>query len=82
MNTNYDGPCVWYQGKQYVPVEELAELRLAVEGLERAIKNWGIVEFSIRNSNVSSYMNEWETRALRAEEILRDRKRGSSQAQD
>ena len=30
-------------------------------------KSWGVIEIAIRNPNVSSYMNHWEGRALKAE---------------
>lgn len=33
-------------------------------------RTWGIVEIAVRNPNVSSYMNHWEGRALKAEAAL------------
>ena len=35
-----------------------------------AWKTWGIIEIAVRNVNVSSYMNHWEGRALKAEAEL------------
>jgi hypothetical protein len=54
-----------------------AELILEIDGLmgqnaalEAEVeqwKTWGIIEIAVRNLNVASYMEEWESRAIKAE---------------
>ena len=45
-------------------------LKVMMADLQRELASWhtwGIVEIAIRNPNVESYMNEWESRATKAE---------------
>jgi hypothetical protein len=38
-----------------------------LEQQEDQWKTWGIIEVSVRNPNVASYMKQWENRAVKAE---------------
>ena len=40
---------------------------LRLQGVEQQWKSWGIIEIAVRNPNVSSYMDHWEGRTLKAE---------------
>lgn len=41
-------------------------------------RKWGIIEVAVRNVNVSSYMDHWEGRALKAEAELARLREGAS----
>lgn len=50
--------------------QEIEALRQRIEELEREnrdFRTWGVIELAIRNPNVTSYIAEWEGRALAAE---------------
>jgi hypothetical protein len=55
-------------GFNYVSSEEyeIAALKAEIEQW----KTWGIIEIAVRNPNVASYMEEWESRAIKAEAQL------------
>jgi hypothetical protein len=54
---------------------EVDALRVALAAAEAKLATFGMVELAVRNPNVSSYITEWEGRALRAEAALADERR-------
>ena len=49
--------------------DALAALRAAQQEL-REWRTWGVIEIAVRNPNVSSYVDHWEGRTLKAESEL------------
>lgn len=49
---------------------ERDQARAERDALNENIQNWGIVEIAVRNMNVASYVEHWESRALAAENSL------------
>lgn len=51
-------------------MKRAAEAEAELRAQDDQWKTWGIIEIAVRNPNVSSYMNEWESRTAKAEAEL------------